>query len=350
MAGCSNIVENVSVDGLGDTTADQLEESDKDIGDDVTSDTGIPRPSAKRRDPFILPQRRRGAHLVDAQRSLERWHVETWTSLYSQCPWSPEVILPSRVISNLAQKTYILTVDNLIEIGGLSRHCALRHGEEILSILHKVDERERSRRSSEKQKKLDERLERQRIAAVAREAKKVEAKRRREEERSRRPKKPRLSRAKKHVAPAHVAAEIGAQACKENVPLSPPSVLHPTGSWFPMAPFTPPRFTMSAPYFSPSSTPFTPLTASLCALPSMPFTPFMPPTTSPPPLSSARLWASPYYLAPYQNPMQPSPPVQTQPYLAPYQNPMQPTPPIQPHPTFSQYNFNAMMGPFQNPK
>ena len=81
-------------------------------------------PQIKRRGPSILPQRRRGAHLIDAQKSLEQWRAETWRRLYARRPWSNELILPTRVISNIANKTHILTVNDLIQVGGWSQHRA----------------------------------------------------------------------------------------------------------------------------------------------------------------------------------------------------------------------------------
>lgn len=200
-------------------------------------------PSTKRRDPTILPQRRRGAHLVDAQTSLERWRIETWSRFYSRRPWSPEILLPTGVISNIANKTYLQSIEALIEVGGWSRHRALRHGEELLSILQSVDECERDRRISDKQKMLDDRQERKRAAEAARDVKKADTKRRREEARLSRPKRPRASRARTSVG--HVAAEIGPG--KENNPLSSQGMpaLPPTVSRG-VVPFTPPRPPYSA--------------------------------------------------------------------------------------------------------
>lgn len=255
---------------------------DSDVASDAAPDDCVP--PNKRRDPTILPQRRRGAHLVDAQISLERWRAETWTRQYAKRPWSPEILLPSRVVSNIANKTFVQSTEALIEIGGWARHRALVHGEELLCILREVDERERDRRASEKQKKLDERLERKHAAETVREAKKAEAKRRREEERLNRPKKPRLSRAK---LTKHVAAGIGLG--KENVPpLSAPpvSVMLPTGSWPPMVPFTPSRPTLTSHAGSITSTPrksaplpvLSPMMTSLTGLqPTPPMEPFTPP-------------------------------------------------------------------------
>ena len=283
-----------------DHTKDQ---ADSDVASDTAPDDCVPQ--TKRRDPTILPQRRRGAHLVDAQTSLERWRAETWTRQYAGRPWSPEIILPSRVVSNIANKTNVQSTEALVEIGGWARHRALVHGDELLCILREVDERERDRRASEKQKKVDERLERKRAAEAVREAKKAETKRRREEVRLNRPKKPRLSRAK--VA-KHVAAGIGLG--KENIPpLSAPpvSVLLPTASW-PMIPFTPPRPTSPAgsttsmqhqfappPVLSPVTNSPYPMAAgnptSPCSTPSqqLPASFWMPPYLPPPHMTSQNL-------------------------------------------------------------
>ena len=136
--------------------------------------------------------------------------------LYAGRPWSPEIVLPTRVITNIANKTYINSIEALIEVGGWSRNQALRHGEELLSLLQAVDQRECNRCICEKQRKIDERQELKRMADAARLAERAEAKRRKQEERLSRPKKPRPSRAKAKVA-GHVAAEIGGPG-KENVP------------------------------------------------------------------------------------------------------------------------------------
>jgi len=56
----------------------------------------------------------------------------------------------------------------LIEVGW-SQHRALCHGEELLSVLRAVDERERNWHISEKQKALDDCLERKCVADAAKE-------------------------------------------------------------------------------------------------------------------------------------------------------------------------------------
>ncbi|KAF8723171.1 hypothetical protein AX14_009490 [Amanita brunnescens Koide BX004] len=237
-----------------------MDERESDSDDDETQTGPDQNVNAiKRRGPSILPQRRQGAHLIDAQNSLQQLRKETWRRLYARRPWSNELILPTRVISNIANKTNILTVNDLIQIGGWSQHRAFYHGEELLSVLLAVDDRERTRRVSEKKKKEDERLERRRVAEALKEAKKIETKRRREEERLSRLKRPRPSRAKGQLVGmnvgGNVAVDIGCE--KENVaPLSAPgpqSVMPPT-SWTPTYPFTPPQPASHFSYIPPSVT------------------------------------------------------------------------------------------------
>lgn len=242
-----------------------VELTDDELADDreelITASDMAPTSEghAKRRDPSILPQRQRGAHLLDAQTSLELWRLETWSRFYAGRPWSPEILLPTGVINNIANKTYILSIEALIDIGGWSRHRALHHGEELLSILQGVDEHERDQRISEKEKMLDDRRKRKCAADAARDAKKAETKKWREEERLSRPKRPRASRAKKATTTVgHVAAEIGPG--KENVPLSSQGMpaLHPMVSCG-VVPFTPTRLPSSV-HPSPSSSSLSPST------------------------------------------------------------------------------------------
>ena len=272
----NDLSDLVELPGVG------IDELQLDSEDETQTAPDKSVPTIKRRGPSILPQRRRGAHLIDAQNSLQQWRAETWRRLYARRPWSNELILPTRVISNIANKTDILTVNDLIQVGGWSQHRAFRHGEELLSVLQAVDDRERTRRESEKRKKEEERLERRRIAEAVKEAKKVETKRRREEERLRRPKKPRLSRAKKQVGGNVCGNAVDITGEKENVaPLSAPgplsSVMPPT-SWTPPRPayvmppptlWTPPR---TAAYIMPPTSwtpdPFTPPRPASHVLPS----------------------------------------------------------------------------------
>jgi len=96
-----------------DVNTDDIELADDQAESDAASDVApeSKAPSIKRCDPTILPQRRRGAHLVDAQSSIEHWRVETWTRFYTGRPWSPEIVLPTGVITNIANKTYIQSIE-----------------------------------------------------------------------------------------------------------------------------------------------------------------------------------------------------------------------------------------------
>lgn len=99
------------------------DQQESDVASDAAPEDCVLR--TQRCDPSILPQRCRGAHLINTQTSLECWRAETWTHHYAGCPWSPEIILPSRVVSNISNKTSIQSLEALVEVGGWAQHRAL---------------------------------------------------------------------------------------------------------------------------------------------------------------------------------------------------------------------------------
>ncbi|KAN0082804.1 hypothetical protein V8E55_008599 [Tylopilus felleus] len=102
---------------------------------------------------------RRDVHLREAKTLLVQWRYNTWLILYANAvPFGPSPLLPDPILDKITSKC-CLDVDTLIGIGW-SQRWAKKHGEDILQVLHTLDnsatkranvKEERPRKRAEKQ-------------------------------------------------------------------------------------------------------------------------------------------------------------------------------------------------------
>ena len=86
----------------------------------------------------FVPKTRRREHLGQARAVLVEWRHKTWLTKYRTRPFGPPGILPDSVITPLASRTTLLTIDDLRAV---SWPLARLHGTEVLALLHALDER-----------------------------------------------------------------------------------------------------------------------------------------------------------------------------------------------------------------
>lgn len=211
---------------------------------------------------------RREKHLQGARELLVTWRSSVWLAKYRRRPWGIQGLLPDTVVTSIATKARLKTIEDLEGTGWSSTH-AKRHGEEVLKMLDEYDAEFYEAREAEKRENAEKRKAE---TKVRQQAKKAEQKAKATEERIARaadraleratvranqPPKPRPSRAKK--APRVVLNEVHSLSAG-------PSTPHPTTPYRgrenmpPSSMYTPPIFAQHLhhshrlPYHSP--TPF----------------------------------------------------------------------------------------------
>ena len=78
-------------------------------------------------------------HLQGARELLEAWRLETWRKLYRHCPWGIQALLPDTILTALAAKACLQSLENLISIGWSPTHVQ-KHGAELIDILKNYDD------------------------------------------------------------------------------------------------------------------------------------------------------------------------------------------------------------------
>ncbi|KAF8886745.1 hypothetical protein BD779DRAFT_1529416 [Infundibulicybe gibba] len=106
---------------------------------------------------------RRDLHLQGARALLTEWRRNTWAEHYRQRPWGMQCLLPDTILTTIATKARLRTVDDLMTTGWSPTH-AKKHGAALLEILgeydtnyHRTHEAEKSRRNEEKKRATAER-------------------------------------------------------------------------------------------------------------------------------------------------------------------------------------------------
>jgi superfamily II DNA helicase RecQ len=97
------------------------------------------------------PSTRRGEHLQNARKVLEHWRFNTKQTRYTLGSVTAEVIMPNPTLTTLASNARIRTIDDMEAMLNPLWIMARRHGEEVLGILHEIDEQEKAARERAKQ-------------------------------------------------------------------------------------------------------------------------------------------------------------------------------------------------------
>ena len=196
---------------------------------------------------------RREAHLQGARELLEAWRLETWMKLYRRCPWGIQALLPDTILTALALKARLRTLENLISVGWSPTHVQ-KHGAEIIDILKDYDNLFKSTKDDE----IKARAERKKQETAAKQQEKrnkaKEERARQREIRAAQPKPPRASRAKK--------TKVLASSILPNTPLQPhmhhvsPTLINPLleGENIPLqssTSFSMPTPVTTSPFYSP---------------------------------------------------------------------------------------------------
>ncbi|KAJ3765420.1 hypothetical protein FB446DRAFT_603595, partial [Lentinula raphanica] len=78
-------------------------------------------------------------HLSQVRACLATWRDTTFKSIYIEQPWGPHGLLPPSVLTAIATKARLHTVEDLITIAGWGRTFAQKHGEEVLALVSSLD-------------------------------------------------------------------------------------------------------------------------------------------------------------------------------------------------------------------
>lgn len=138
-------------------------------------------PNANGKRPMVArPKRasnRRGDHLKDVRACLETWRYRKKRDAYSPSSFATSAILPDPILTVLATKTSLKTVDDLLALK-TPWIFAEKHGEEVLEVVRRVDmarkaalEQAKAEKSAKKKQATAHRREKereQRLAASAR--------------------------------------------------------------------------------------------------------------------------------------------------------------------------------------
>ncbi|KAF8350322.1 P-loop containing nucleoside triphosphate hydrolase protein [Amanita rubescens] len=109
------------------------------------------------------PKTRRDQFRQGAIQLLESWRLQTYEAHYLRRPWGPHCLLPDNILSSLASKRTITTVQDLIGEGWSATH-AQKHGLDVLKCLADYDlghfkdleeKREEKKRETEERRALE---------------------------------------------------------------------------------------------------------------------------------------------------------------------------------------------------
>lgn len=85
------------------------------------------------------PGARRTDRLQSCRNAIIEWRSRTWLENYSDCAWGPNVLLPDSIITKLATRSHISTIEDIKrEIPEWD--FADDYGSVILDIIHKTDD------------------------------------------------------------------------------------------------------------------------------------------------------------------------------------------------------------------
>ncbi|KIK03032.1 hypothetical protein K443DRAFT_5751 [Laccaria amethystina LaAM-08-1] len=139
---------------------------------------------------------RREAHREGARELLINWRNKTWAELYRKRPWGVQALLPDVVLTALASKARLKTLEDLTGAGWSPIH-ARRHGDKVVEMLSGYDIKFLRQREADRVEKA----EKKKAETVARNLEKRERERaerlRLRELKKNLPKPPRASRSKK---------------------------------------------------------------------------------------------------------------------------------------------------------
>ncbi|KAJ3966158.1 hypothetical protein EV361DRAFT_872630 [Lentinula raphanica] len=82
---------------------------------------------------------RRHEHLNQVRARLTAWRDNTYDELYDDQPWGPQALLPPSVLTAIAMKARLRTIDDFISIAGWEDVFAHTHGAEVLALLSSLD-------------------------------------------------------------------------------------------------------------------------------------------------------------------------------------------------------------------
>jgi bloom syndrome protein len=142
-----------------------------------------------------IPNRRED-HLHGARQLLEAWRLETWMKLYRRSPWGIQALLPDTILTALATKARLQTLEDFISAGWSPTHVQ-RHGTEMIDILKDYDDLFKSTKEEEIKARAEKKKQESAAKLEERRNKAKEERARQREIRAAQPKPPRASRAKK---------------------------------------------------------------------------------------------------------------------------------------------------------
>ena len=134
------------------------------------------------------PSTRRGDHLQNVQGALERWRFQTKRDRYSPSSVTTVTLLPDPILTTLASNAHICTIEDIETKVNPRWIMAQRHGSEVLEILKRYDDAERTERERAKREKASKRRKETEARQAAQKAQKdherEERRRQKEQERA----------------------------------------------------------------------------------------------------------------------------------------------------------------------
>jgi hypothetical protein len=278
---------------------------------------------------------RRGDHLHGARELLEAWRLETWMKLYRRCPWGIQALLPDMILTALAAKARLQTLEELISVGWSPNHVK-KHGTEMIDILKDYDDLFKSTKADEIKARAEKKKQETASKLQEKRDKTKEERAHQREIRAAQPKPPRASRSKKtKVLSSSILPNAPLQPRMHHVSTTTSSTSNPTNVLEDEN--MPLRF----------STSFVP-TMTAASVPSSPF--YSPISThyfqlSNPSTSYNNLPTSPSFASAYSYPFQPTTPLNIQQSFNPTRSTYSPTTNL----NQTSYNVNQFSTPLNIP-
>lgn len=153
----------------------------------VPSSQVAPEPIKRTRG--TIPEKRTDEWLAATRKGLQEWRRDLKETTYVHSILTADALLPDAVLTKLATKARIQTLDDIKGEVGMSWALAKTYGEEVLAMLKEIDNKRNAeknakklaKRADKKAKQTEEKAERQRQDAEERELRKAEEKQRADE-------------------------------------------------------------------------------------------------------------------------------------------------------------------------
>ncbi|KAF5363029.1 hypothetical protein D9758_012611 [Tetrapyrgos nigripes] len=157
----------------------------------TNSEEPLSEPNSNGKRPMVtVPATRKDVHLSSVRSLLEKWRYATFLEKYSSCSWGADALLPPKVLTTIATKAWLSSIDDLIG-AGWSPIFARKHGLDILERIAMVDEehydavqkgKQAERKEKDDQKAAEKKEKEEQKAAEKKEKEELKAAKKKEKE------------------------------------------------------------------------------------------------------------------------------------------------------------------------